>query len=169
MCSWFNVSVFALGAGTPQKPQQVDSHADGINFNEFIAAMFDAQKLAQAEVAKLVSCWSTLMSGVGAQLLLLLVEAPGVAAAGSLSHMCPAFHALNSHSPATCLCIPATCCCSCATIIQIPSHSLSVSLRSWMSTTTASSLQRTWWQQAGRHQQAAATRRDWQVRQALRL
>lgn len=33
---------------------QVDSHADGINFNEFIAAMFDAQKLAKAEVAKLV-------------------------------------------------------------------------------------------------------------------
>lgn len=34
---------------------QVDSHADGVNFNEFIAAMFDAQNLAKAEVAKLVS------------------------------------------------------------------------------------------------------------------
>lgn len=34
---------------------QMDSHADGVNFNEFIAAMFDAQGLAKAEVAKLVS------------------------------------------------------------------------------------------------------------------
>lgn len=33
---------------------QLDCHAEGINFNEFIAAMFDAQKLAQSQVAKLV-------------------------------------------------------------------------------------------------------------------
>lgn len=36
------------------KVSKVDSHADGINFNEFIAAMFDSQKLAKAEVEKLL-------------------------------------------------------------------------------------------------------------------
>jgi hypothetical protein len=34
---------------------QVDCHSEGINFNEFIAAMFDAQDLATQQVAMLVS------------------------------------------------------------------------------------------------------------------
>jgi hypothetical protein len=33
---------------------QVDCHSEGINFNEFIAAMFDAQELATQQVAMLV-------------------------------------------------------------------------------------------------------------------
>ena len=34
---------------------QVDCHSEGINFNEFIAAMFDAQKLAYQQQQQLVS------------------------------------------------------------------------------------------------------------------
>jgi hypothetical protein len=41
---------------------QVDCHSEGINFNEFIAAMFDAQELATQQVAMLVSRQCTSMN-----------------------------------------------------------------------------------------------------------
>jgi hypothetical protein len=40
---------------THPPPFKMDCHAEGINFNEFIAAMFDAQHLAQSQVQQLVS------------------------------------------------------------------------------------------------------------------